>query len=77
MSWDRSVLGQMSLLATRVHFIKQMSLNFGSWAAAFLLLILTNSRGVRSEFLVSGGCGKCCLQFVPPELQTGDCYNNC
>lgn len=39
----RNIGGQTSLLAKRVHLIKQVSLNFGSWAAAFLLLTLTTT----------------------------------
>lgn len=42
----RNMGGQLSLLAKRVHLIKQVSLNFASWAAAFLFLTLTATAAV-------------------------------
>lgn len=43
-----AVLQRCVVLGDRVHLIKQMSLNLGSWASAFLLLTLTTT--VCSEF---------------------------
>lgn len=47
--------GQMSSLSNRVHLIKQMSLNLGSWASAFLPLTLTTNVCSEFQFLMSLG----------------------